>query len=335
MPENLTGEHKVAIILMSLGTDLSANLLKHRFTDVEIERVTSVVADLDTISDQQTDEVIKEFFEMYKARGYVLEGGMDYAKQLLEKAVGSAKALEIMERISQNLKATPFQKLRKVDPKQIISFIKDENPQIIAFVLAHLKPEQAAEIIAELDPDAQADVAKRVTMLDRTSPEIAQEIERLLETKLSAVVTSVETIAGGVDSLVNILNKVDRSTEKSIFEKLEQMDPALAEEVRMRMFIFEDIVKLHDASIQKVLREVDTKDLALAMKGANEEVNERIYKNMSKRAAAMLKEEIEYMGPVRLRDVEEAQQKIVNIIRKLEESGEIVISRGGEDALIV
>ena len=335
MPDNLSGEHKVAIILMSLGTDLSANVLKYGFTDIEIERVTSIIADLDTISDKQIDEVVKEFFEMYKARGYVLEGGIDYARKLLEKAVGAAKAREIMERISQNLRATPFQKLRKTDPKQIISFIKDENPQTIAFVLAHLKPDQAATILAELDPDLQADIAKRIATLDRASPEVAQEIERVLESKLSAVMTSEETIAGGVESLVNILNRVDRSTEKTIFEKLEQTDPTLAEEVRMRMFIFEDIVKLHDVSIQKVLREVDTRDLALAMKGANEEVNERIFKNMSKRAAAMLKEEIEYMGPVRLRDVEEAQQKIVNVIRKLEESGEIVISRGGEDALIV
>ncbi|MCL0062612.1 flagellar motor switch protein FliG [Peptococcaceae bacterium] len=335
MPDNLSGEHKVAIILMSLGTDLSANVLKYGFTDIEIERVTSIIADLDTISDKQIDEVVKEFLEMYKARGYVLEGGIDYARKLLEKAVGAAKAREIMERISQSLRATPFQKLRKADPKQIISFIKDENPQTIAFVLAHLKPDQAATILAELDPDLQADIAKRIATLDRASPEVVQEIERVLESKLSAVMTSEETIAGGVESLVNILNRVDRSTEKTIFEKLEQTDPTLAEEVRMRMFIFEDIVKLHDVSIQKVLREVDTRDLALAMKGANEEVNERIFKNMSKRAAAMLKEEIEYMGPVRLRDVEEAQQKIVNVIRKLEESGEIVISRGGEDALIV
>ncbi|MCL0028202.1 flagellar motor switch protein FliG, partial [Peptococcaceae bacterium] len=329
MPDNLSGEHKVAIILMSLGTDLSANVLKYGFTDIEIERVTSIIADLDTISDKQIDEVVKEFLEMYKARGYVLEGGIDYARKLLEKAVGAAKAREIMERISQSLRATPFQKLRKADPKQIISFIKDENPQTIAFVLAHLKPDQAATILAELDPDLQADIAKRIATLDRASPEVVQEIERVLESKLSAVMTSEETIAGGVESLVNILNRVDRSTEKTIFEKLEQTDPTLAEEVRMRMFIFEDIVKLHDVSIQKVLREVDTRDLALAMKGANEEVNERIFKNMSKRAAAMLKEEIEYMGPVRLRDVEEAQQKIVNVIRKLEESGEIVISRGG------
>jgi len=335
MPDNLSGEHKVAIILMSLGTDLSANVLKYGFTDIEIERVTSIIADLDTISDKQIDEVVKEFLEMYKARGYVLEGGIDYARKLLEKAVGAAKAREIMERISQSLRAMPFQKLRKADPKQIISFIKDENPQTIAFVLAHLKPDQAATILAELDPDLQADIAKRIATLDRASPEVVQEIERVLESKLSAVMTSEETIAGGVESLVNILNRVDRSTEKTIFEKLEQTDPTLAEEVRMRMFIFEDIVKLHDVSIQKVLREVDTRDLALAMKGANEEVNERIFKNMSKRAAAMLKEEIEYMGPVRLRDVEEAQQKIVNVIRKLEESGEIVISRGGEDALIV
>ena len=335
MLDNLSGEHKAAIVLMSLGTDLSSKVLKRSFSDQEIERITSVITDLDSISDEDTDGILKEFFDLYKARGYVLEGGLDYAKELLEKTVGSAKALEIMEKVSQNLHQVPFQKLRKSDPKQIISFIRDENPQTIAFVVAHLKPDQAAVIISELDPEEQADVARRVAVLDRTSPEVAQEIERILESKLSAVIATEDIETGGVKSLVGILNKVDRATEKTIFENLERSDPALAEEVRAMMFIFEDVVKLHDVSIQKILREVDTKELALAMRGANEEVNSRIYKNMSKRAAGLLKEEIEYMGPVRLREVEEAQQKIVNVIRKLEESGEIVISRGGEDALIV
>lgn len=335
MASNLTGDQKAAVLLMTLGADLSARVLKSGFSDDEIERITSVITDLDRISAEETEKVLDEFFNLQEARAYVLNGGLDYAKELLEKAVGPVRTIEILEKISLTMRQTPFQSLRKTDPKQLISFIREEHPQTIAFIVAHLKPDQAAVVLSELDAATQADVARRVAVLDRTSPEVAKEVEKVLEKKLSTVVTTEETVAGGVKSLVNILNKVDRATEKSIFEHLERNDPNLAEEVRRMMFIFEDVVKLHDVSIQKVLREVDTKDLALAMRGANQDVNSRIFKNMSKRAAEMLKEEIDYMGPVRLRDVEQAQQKIVNVIRKLEESGEIVISRGGEDALIV
>ncbi|MBM7854210.1 flagellar motor switch protein FliG [Desulfohalotomaculum tongense] len=335
MASNLSGEQKAAVLLMSLGSDLSSKVLKHGFSDEEIELITSVITDMDHISSEETSAVIEEFYQLHQARSYVLSGGLDYAKDLLEKTVGPVKTQEILEKISQSLQKVPFQNLRKSDPRQLISFIRDENPQTIAFVLAHLKPDQAAAVLSELPPEVQADVSRRVAVLDRTSPDIAKEIEQVLERKLSTVVSTEETVVGGIKSLVNILNKVDRSTEKAIFEHLEATYPDLAEEVRRLMFIFEDIVKLHDVSIQKVLREVDTKDLALAMRGANSEVNERIFKNMSKRASEMLREEIDYMGPVRLRDVEQAQQKIVNVIRKLEESGEIVISRGGEDALIV
>ena len=335
MAVSLSGEEKAAVLLMSLGADLSSKVLKHGFTDDEIERITGVITDMDRIPADVTDKVINEFFQLREARAYVISGGLDYAKELLEKTVGPVKTAEILEKITQSLRQIPFQNLRKSDPKQLVGFIRDEHPQTVAFIVAHLKPEQSAVVLSELPPEAQADVARRVAILDRTSPEVAKEVEKVLERKLSTVVSSEETVTGGVKSLVNILNKVDRATEKTIFEQLEKTDPDLAEEVRRMMFIFEDIVKLHDVSIQKVLREVDTKDLALAMRGANPEVNNRIFKNMSKRASEMLKEEIEYMGPVRLRDVEQAQQKIVNVIRRLEESGEIVISRGGEDAIIV
>lgn len=335
MAIDLSGEEKAAILLMSLGADLSSKILKHGFTDDEIERITGVITDLDHISREETDKVLDEFYQLLQARKYVLNGGLDYAKELLERTVGPVKAQEILEKVSHSLRQVPFQNLRKSDPRQLVTFLRDEHPQTIAFVLAHLKPDQAAVVLSELNPDVQAEVARRVATLDRTSPEVAKEIEQVLEQKMASVASTEETVVGGVKSLVNILNKVDRSTEKAIFEHLEGKDPDLAEEVRRLMFIFEDIVKLHDVSIQKVLREVDTKDLALAMRGANKEVNERIFKNMSKRAADMLREEIEYMGPVRLRDVEQAQQKIVNVIRRLEESGEIVISRGGEDAIIV
>ncbi|MTI80193.1 MAG: flagellar motor switch protein FliG [Firmicutes bacterium] len=332
---DISGEEKAAILLMSLGADLSSKILKHGFNDDEIERITGAITDMDSISNDATGKVVDEFYQLQQARNYLLSGGVDYAKDLLEKTVGPVKSQEILEKLKQSMQHVPFQKLRKSDPRQLISFIRDEHPQTIAFVVAHLKPDQSAVVLSELNPEVQADVARRVAVLDRTSPEVAKEIEKVLEEKLSTVSSTEETVAGGVKSLVNILNKVDRSTEKSIFEHLEGSDPDLAEEVRRLMFIFEDIVKLHDVSIQKVLREVDTKELAMAMRGANKDVNERIFKNMSKRASEMLREEIEYMGPVRLRDVEQSQQKIVNVIRKLEESGEIVISRGGEDALIV
>ncbi|RYD03076.1 hypothetical protein N752_21945 [Desulforamulus aquiferis] len=253
----------------------------------------------------------------------------------MEKTYGYQKGSEILDRISSTMQSVPFGSLRKTDARHILSFIREEHPQTIAFVLSYLKPDQAAVILAELDPRIQSEVARRVAILDRISPDVAKEVEKVLEKKLSSVAQHEETVVGGVQCLVNILNRVDRSTEKSIFEQLEHADPNLSEEVRRMMFIFEDIVKLHDVAIQKVLREVDNKDLALAMKGANQEVHNRIYKNMSKRAADMLKEEIEYMGPVRLKEVEEAQQRIVNVIRRLEEAGEIVISRGGEDAILV
>lgn len=331
----VTGEKKAAVLLMSMGSDLSANVLRNGFTENEIERITGAISDIDQVTSEQTSKIIGEFFQLAKARQYVINGGLDYAKELLEKTVGPVKAMEILEKVSQSMRQVPFQNLRKADPRQLLSFIRDESPQTLAFIVAHLKPDQAALVLSELNPDVQADVARRVAVLDRTSPDVAKEIEKVLENKLSAVVTTEDMVTGGVKSLVAILNKVDRATEKSIFEHLETEDPELAEEVRRLMFIFEDIVKLHDVSIQKVLREVDTKDLALAMRGANKDVNERIFKNMSKRASEMLREEIEYMGPVRLRDVEDAQQRIVNVIRRLEESGEIVIARGGEDAIIV
>ncbi|AEF94644.1 flagellar motor switch protein FliG [Desulfotomaculum nigrificans CO-1-SRB] len=333
--ERLSGEQKAAILLISLGADISSKILKYDFTEEEVERITASIAEMDKVPNDIQEQVVQEFVYLIQARDYLINGGVSYAKELLEKTYGYQKSAEILERISSTMQSMPFSSLRKSDPRHILSFIKDEHPQTIAFVLSYLKPDQAAVILSELDPQMQSEVARRVAILDRISPDVAKEVEKVLEKKLSTVAQHEETVVGGIQCLVNILNRVDRATEKTIFDHLERMDPNLSEEVRRMMFIFEDIVKLHDISIQKVLREVDNKDLALAMKGANQEVNNRIYKNMSKRAADMLKEEIEYMGPVRLKDVEEAQQRIVNVIRRLEEAGEIVISRGGEDAIIV
>ncbi|MGB9904765.1 MAG: flagellar motor switch protein FliG [Desulfotomaculales bacterium] len=329
----LTGFQKAAIVLIALGADLSAKVLKH-LPDEEIEQVSQHISLLENIPKEVQSSVVEEFLELSQAREYLMHGGYRYAKEVLEKALGPQKAEEILNKVSVTIQNVPFSSLRRTDPKQLLTFIRDEHPQTIALVLTYLVPEQAALILSSLPPERQSDIARRVAVMERISPEVVKEVERVLERKLSMVAQQDQSV-GGLKTLVNILNRVDRSTEKTILEELEVSDPDLADEIRKQMFVFEDIVKLHDTAIQRVLREVDTKDLARAMRGANEEVNERIFKNMSKRAADMLRDEIQYMGPIRLREVEEAQQKIVQIIRRLDETGEIIIARGGEDAILI
>ncbi|MCS5696670.1 flagellar motor switch protein FliG [Desulfofundulus thermocisternus] len=331
--EKLTGVQKAAIVLIALGAELSAKVLKH-FPDDEIEMITQQISMMESVPREVQQVVLEEFLEMNRAREYLMRGGYKYAREVLEKALGPQRAEEILNKVTVAIQKVPFSNLRRTDPKHLLNFIRDEHPQTIALIITHLVPEQAALILSSLPPEKQSDVARRVAVIDRTPPEVIKEVEGVLERKLSMVVQQDQAV-GGVKTLVNILNRVDRSTEKTILEELEVSDPELADEVRKMMFVFEDIVKLHDTAIQRVLREVDTKDLARAMRGANEEVNERIFKNMSRRAAEMLREEIQFMGPVRLRDVEEAQQRIVQIIRRLDETGEIIIARGGEDAIII
>lgn len=278
---------------------------------------------------------MEEFYQICLAQEYIAEGGISYAKEILEKALGTQKALDVINKLTVSLQVRPFEFVRKADPAQLLNFIQKEHPQTIALILAYLKPQQAAVVLAALPQDKQADVARRIAVMDRTSPEIIKEVERILEKNLSSLVTEDFTAAGGLQAIVNILNTVDRGTEKYIMETLEIEDTDLAEEIRKRMFVFEDILTLDNRSIQRFLRDVDNNLLAVALKGATEEVQKVIYSNMSKRLAEMIREDIEYMGPVRLKDVEEAQQKIVNIIRKLEDAGEIIISRGGGDEIIV
>ncbi|MDI6631166.1 MAG: flagellar motor switch protein FliG [Bacillota bacterium] len=331
----LKGLQKAAVLLLTLGPDTSAKVLKQHFPESEIERLTYTISNLGRVPQEVRDSVIEEFLELQQVRSHIVQGGVKHAKEILEKAVGHHKAEEIIRRLTQTAAIIPFSSLRKTDPKHLLSFIRDEHPQTIALILSYLDPSQAAAILSALPQELQTEIARRIAMMERTSPEIVHEIQRVLEHKMMTVVTVEQTQAGGVESLVAILNMVDRATEKSILEELENEDPALADEVRRRMFMFEDIVKLDDVSIQRILREVNTKDLAVALRGATEEVKNRIFKNMSQRAGKMLKDELEFMGPVRLRQVEEAQQKIVKIIRALEEAGEIIIARGGEDALIL
>jgi flagellar motor switch protein FliG len=279
--------------------------------------------------------VINEFYEVCLAQQYIAEGGIGYAKELLEKALGAEKAMDVIGKLTASLQVKPFEFVRKADASQILNFIQDEHPQTIALILSYLSPMQSAVIIGALPPDRQADVAKRVALMDRTSPDIIKDVEKILESKLASLVNQDYTIIGGVDQVVEILNAVDRGTEKHIMETLEIEEPELADEIRKKMFVFEDILLLDSRAIQRVLREVDNNDLALALKGANEQVQNACLSNLSSRLANMIKDDMEIMGPVRMKDVEEAQQKIVNIVRKLEDSSEIVISRGGGDEIIV
>lgn len=330
----MTGKQKAAILLIALGPDISAQVLKHMRED-EIEKLTLEIANQRKLSQEQKDKVLAEFHQMCLAKDYISNGGLDYAREVLEKALGSEKAVSIINRLTTSLQIRPFDFARKTDPSQLLNFIQNEHPQTIALIMAYLQPEQSAAIVSALPPERQVDVARRIATMDRTSPDVIRDVERILERKLSSLVTQDFTAAGGVDSIVEILNRVDRTTERTIIENMEVQNPELAEEIKKRMFVFEDIVLLDDRSLQLVLREIDNKDLALALKATSGEVANKIYKNISKRAAEMLREEIEYMGPVRIRDVEESQQKIVNNIRRLEESGEIVVSRGKGDEIIV
>jgi flagellar motor switch protein FliG len=332
--KEFSGRQKAAIFLVSIGSDISAEIFKHLRED-EIETLTFEIARLETIEPEQKDAILTEFNELMMANEFITTGGIDYARELLEKSLGSQKAIDIINRLTSSLQVRPFDFIRRTDPAHLLHFSQQEHPQTIARILAYLEPNKASIILQNLPHEVQSDVAKRIATMDRTSPEVLREVERVLEKKLSTLSNEDYTAAGGVESIVEILNLVDRSSEKQIIEALEDEDPELAEEIKKRMFVFEDIVMLDDRAIQKVMREVDSQELAKALKSVDTEVQDKIFRNMSKRAAGMLKEDMEYMGPVRLKDVEEAQQKIVSIIRHLEDIGEIVVARSGEDELVV
>ena len=329
----MDGVEKAATLLITLGPEKSAKIFKH-LKEEEIEQLTLEIANTSSVSPQTKEKVLSEFYEICLAQQYIAEGGIGYAKELLEKALGEEKAKDVIGKLTASLQVRPFEFIRKTDPSQLLNFIQDEHPQTIALILSYLPASQASMVVSSLPPEKQADVARRIAQMDRTSPDVIKQVEKVLERKLSSLVNQDYTIVGGVDAIVSILNSVDRGTEKHIMETLEVEEPELADEIRKKMFVFEDILSLDDRAIQRVLRDVDNSDLALALKGATEEVQNVILNNLSKRLAVMIKEDMEYMGPVRMKDVEEAQQKIVNIIRKLEDSAEIVIARGGGDEII-
>ncbi|MBQ7676834.1 MAG: flagellar motor switch protein FliG [Lachnospiraceae bacterium] len=332
--EGYSGVQKAAILLITLGPERSADIFKHLKED-EIEELTLEIANTRSISPEVKDAVINEFYQVCLAQQYIAEGGIGYAKELLEKALGDEKAQSVITKLTASLQVRPFEFIRKTEPAQVLNFIQDEHPQTIAMILSYLAPAQASMILGALTPEKQADVAKRIALMDRTSPEVIKEVERVLERKLSSLINQDYTSAGGVDAVVAILNAVDRGTEKRIMETLEVEEPELSEEIRKKMFVFEDILLLDDRSIQRVLRDVENADLTIALKGSNEEVQDAVLRNMSSRLSAMIREDMEFSGPVRMKDVEEAQQKIVGIIRKLEDASEIIVSRGGGDDLVV
>ncbi len=331
---SVSNREKIAVLMVALGNDIAAEIYR-QLDDATIELITLEIANLRKITPELKLDVMKEAQEILMAREFMARGGVDYARDVLERALGPERAQNLLTRITASLQVRPFDFMRHTDPQQVLGFIQGEHPQTIALILSYLDAGQAAMIIGGLPAVMQAEVAKRIAKMDRITPEVLREVERVLERKLSTVMGQDFTLAGGIDAVVAIINSTDRATERNIMEYLEENDPELAEEIKKRLFVFEDIIRLDDRSLQRVLREVEMKELGLALKGATEELRAKFFKNMSKRAAEMLQEDMDYMGPVRVKDVEEAQQKVVNVVRALEEAGEIIIAVGGEDELVV
>ncbi|PAV29999.1 flagellar motor switch protein FliG [Virgibacillus profundi] len=330
----LTGKQKAAILLISLGPDVSAQVYKH-LTEEEIEKLSLEISSVKKVDSSLKEDVLDQFHQIALAQDYISQGGVGYAKTVLEKAFGQQEASNIINRLTSSLQVRPFDFARKADPQQVLNFIQGEHPQTIALVLSYLDSEQAGQILSELPQEMQADIARRIATMDSTSPEIISQVEQVLERNISSSLTEDYTQTGGIQAVVEVLNGVDRSTERTILDALEIQDPELADEIKKRMFVFEDIVILDNRAIQRVIREVENEDLRLSLRVASDEVKDIVFKNMSQRMAQTFKEEMEYMGPVRLKDVEEAQTRIVGIIRRLEDIGEIVIARGGGDDIIV
>lgn len=331
----LTGLRKAAILLVQLGQTAAAQILAH-LKESEVEELVSEVARLQTIPPATADAVMAEFFELSLANKYASQGGLGYARDLLESGLGPDKAREIMERLQATIAETPFMFLRRTDPRQLLSFLQEEHAQTIALVLAHLSPDQAYLVLSGLPGGLQADVAHRIAVMDRTSPEVVRKVESVLQRRMSSVLQPTDlSNVGGVEPLIEIINRTDRATERMILDGLMARDPALAEEIRAQMFMFEDIVTLDNKSIQKLLGQVPSEDLVVALKGVSTEVKTKITGNLSERARNNLEEEIQFAGAKRLSEVEEAQSRIIQVIRMMEEKGEIVLQRAGDDDALV
>ncbi|MDR1534730.1 MAG: flagellar motor switch protein FliG [Planctomycetota bacterium] len=334
--EGLTGLRKAAILMISLDVDSSAKLMANLSTD-EVERVSMEIAKLDDeIPAEIRDAVLREFYQTHLASKYVEQGGIEFARQLLEKSLSPEEAAKILAQLENTIQLAPFHFLKQVDSEHLLMYISDEHPQTISLIMAHLPPKQAAEILVGLPAKKQLEVVKRICRMEQTTPEAIRMVEQGLESRLASLVTQSLESAGGVQAVAEMLNLCDRTTEKGILENLEEADPDMVEQIRKLMFVFEDIILVNDKGIQSVLREVENDELATALKTASEAMQEKIFKNMSTRAAEIIRENMEFMGPVRLADVEQAQQHIVDIVRRLEESGDVIISgRGGDDNVVV
>lgn len=331
----LSGPQKAAVLVVGLGTEISAKVMKE-LNESEIERLTVEVANLRDIPPKLEEQVIKEVSQLIMAQEYINQGGVEYAKNLLESAVGKSKAIEILKRLEGSLKTSGFARIKNIDPKQLANFIQNEHPQTISLILTQLSHQQAAQVLSDLTPELQSEVAYRMATMEKIAPEIISELEGLLEGQFEMIGTRDLSISGGTKMVAEILNLMESSTEKAILESIEAEKPELAAEIKNLMFVFEDVVLLDDRSIQRVLKDVETKDVAIALKAASEEVKSKIYANVSERVADMIREEIEFMGPMRLSDVEAAQQRIVETIRRLQDEGQIIIAgRGGKEELVV
>ncbi len=333
--EQMTPTQKVAALLITLGPSAASEVMKHIEDESTLEQITIEIAGLSKLPQDVIEAIVEEFHAVFQASSLLAAGGMNYARELLEKAYGSSEANEILNKLVTILNSNPFQFFNEADPVQLATSFQNENPQLIALILAYLKPEQSAKVLNCLAPNVQYKVALKIAQMETANPEIISEVEKIVESRFSNIVASDFSKAGGTKTLADILNSTDRSTEKNVIDTMEIEKPDLAEDVRSLMFVFEDIVQLDDSSIQRVLREIDTKELALSMKGAKEEVKQKILKNMSERAQAVILEDMEYMGPVRTKEVQRAQSKVVGVIKALEAVGEVTIYRNElEDELI-
>ncbi len=331
--QQLTSQQKAAAVIVALGADISSKIYKFLKED-ELEQLTFEVARLSTLPSQEMETILEDFFKLCLTQKVITEGGIEYARNVLEKAYGTQMANNLLERITKSLRTKAFEFITKVDYKNLLAVIQNEHPQTISLILSYARADQAAAVIAELSKDKRIDVVERIANMDRTSPEVIKIVERNLELKFSSIMSMDFMEFGGVNYIANIMNHMDRANEKYIFDELSRKDASLAEEIRKKMFVFEDITILDDMSIQRFLREVDSRDLVYALKGANQEVADVIFKNMSTRSADTIRSDLEYTHNVRVSDVEEAQQRVVGVIRRLESEGELVIVKGGKDEII-
>ena len=333
--EELTNCQKAAVLVVSMGQDIAPKILQE-LNEAEIEMLTVEIANLRDIAPSVEEKVLNDASTIIMANKYISQGGVDYARNLLEKALGKDKTNEILRRLEGSMKKTGFGMLKSIDPKQLSNFIQNEHPQTISLILTQLNSQSAAAILSELSPELQSDVSYRIATMEKISPDIVNELEGVLEKQFADVGARDLSVSGGTKTIAEILNLIEASSEKSIMESIETTNPDLAAEIKNLMFVFEDLILLDNRSIQRVLKEVETKDLAIALKAASDEVKGKIFTNVSERVASMIKEEMEYMGPMRLSDVEATQQKVVETIRRLQEEGQIIISgRGGKEELVV